>query len=120
MTIPVEYFPAIDGSITSADGLTFYLKVTRDDGREVMLGFPHAEILTLVENAAMQASQGRDQDGKRIASAFITTSFQLNKGPNSELVLSLIVGRGGKISFRLPGTMPNQILEAMAKLQTHH
>jgi hypothetical protein len=31
-----------------------------------------------------------------------------------------MIGQGGKISFLLQGTMPSQLLEALAKLQTHH
>jgi hypothetical protein len=120
MNIPVEYFPTIDGSMTSADGMTFYLKVTRDDGGELMLGFPHTEILNIVEHAAVQAGSGRDEDGKKEDAAFVATSFQLGNGSNGEPVLSLAVGHGGKISFRLPTTMPNQLFEALAKLQTRH
>jgi hypothetical protein len=120
MSVPVVYFPTIDGSMTSKGGLTFYLKVITEAGGEMMIGFPHAEILNIVEHAAMQASQGRDREGEKVVSAFVATSFQLGKGPKGEPVLSMMMGQGGKISFLLPGTMAAQLIETLAKAQTRH
>ncbi len=59
VTIPVEYFPIVDGSMTSDDGQNFFYKVRRPDGSEVMLGFPHDQVGNLIENAAMQLQNGR-------------------------------------------------------------
>ena len=53
MSIPVEFFPVVDGSMTSEDGQTFLLHMRREDGSELMLGFPHAELPNIAECAAM-------------------------------------------------------------------
>jgi hypothetical protein len=37
--IPVEFYPAIDGSTSNNDGQIFYLRAERVDGSPVMLGF---------------------------------------------------------------------------------
>lgn len=81
-----------------------------------MLAFPHKEISTIVENAAMQMSHGRDKDGDPVVTAFKTTGFKVATGPKGEAVLIMEVGEGGRISFLLPGTMPEQFIAAMAGL----
>jgi len=118
--IPVEFFPAIDGSMSSSDGQTFYLKAERDDGNPVMLGFPHTEIPNIIELAAMQLAHGRDAEGQSVVTAFQSTSFTVGRGPNGEVVLSLTVGQTGRISFLLPDGMPEQIIEVLAKSVTRH
>jgi hypothetical protein len=85
--IPIEYFPSLDGSMSSGDGQSFYLKAQREDGSAVMLGFPHAEIPNVVECAAMQLTNGRDKAGRKVVSAFNATSFVLSKGEDGETVV---------------------------------
>jgi hypothetical protein len=97
--IDMGYFPTVEGSMTIEDGLTFMLHVKRPTGSDLLLGFPHAEVSNIVENAAMQAANGRDAEGRAALSAFKTTSFQAGRGPNGEPVLSMLVGAAGKISF---------------------
>ena len=120
MSIPVEFFPEVDGSMTSEDGQTFYLRVRREDGADLMLGFPHEQISNIVECAAMQLDRGRDPDGKIVASAFNTTGFALGRGPEGETVLSLQVGETGQISFVLPADVRGQLNEGLTRFETKH
>jgi hypothetical protein len=106
MSIPVQPFPVIEGSMTSDDGQTFYLKVQRDDGTDMMLAFPHESISQIVEHAAVQSTQGLSKEGRKMVSAFKTTSFEIGRGPAGEAILTLMVGQGGKVSFLMPGAMP--------------
>lgn len=114
--IDMAYFPTVEGSMTSPDGHTFMLHVKRPTGGDLMLGFPHSQISNIVENAAMQAAHGKDAEGRALATAFKTASFQVGRGPNGEPVLSMIVGTTGKISFLLPEDMPGQLTHALLKL----
>ena len=116
MKIDMAYFPSVEGSMTSDDGLTFMLRVKRPTGSDLMLGFPHSEISNILENAAMQAAHGKDAAGRASVSAFKTSSFQVGRGPNGEPVLSMTVGKAGKISFLLPEDMPGQLIGALLKL----
>lgn len=118
--IDVEVFAAVEGSQTSADGQGFALHARRRDGSGAMLVFPHSEISNIVENAAMQSAHGRDEAGHKLTAGFKTTSFQLGRGPMGEVVLSLIVGKSGTISFILPPTMVGQLSDALVKAQTRH
>jgi hypothetical protein len=54
------FSPAVKGSMASSDGKAFLMHVEREDGGDLMLGFPHAEIPTIVEDAATQAIRGKD------------------------------------------------------------
>jgi hypothetical protein len=118
--IDVEVFTGIEGSQTSADGQGFALHARREDGRGVMLVFPHTEISNIVENAAMQLAHGRQEDGLIVATAFITSSFNLGHGPQGETVLTLAIGECGNISFLLPTDMAGQLHEALGKLAVRH
>jgi hypothetical protein len=50
--------------MSSNDGHTFYLKAERVDGSSVMIGFLHNEIPNIIECAAMQLVNGRDDQGR--------------------------------------------------------
>lgn len=118
-SIPVEYFPEVDGSMTSDDGESFFYKVRRQDGSEVMLGFPHNQVPHLIETAAMQLQRGKE-DGQQVLTAFQTAGFVLGRGPKGETVLILEIGKTGRISFLLPGTMPAELEAALAESLTKH
>jgi hypothetical protein len=112
----MAFFPTVEGSMTSPDGQTFLLHVKRPTGGDLLLGFPHTEIPNIVENAAVQAANGRDADGHQTVAAFKTASFQVGRGPSGEPVLTLVVGRAGTISFLLPNDMPGQLSATLQKL----
>lgn len=102
--------------MTSPDGQTFMLRVKRPTGGDLLLGFPHSEIANIVENAAVQAVHGRDGNGQQTGAAFKASAFRMGKGPNGELVLTMMIGRAGAISFLLPADMPGQLSETLQKL----
>ena len=120
MSIPVEFFPVVDGSMTSEDGQTFLFHVRREDGSELMLGFPHKELPNIVENAAMQMDKGRDDNGDAVATAFITGGFQVGRGPKGETVLSMVVGETGKISFLIPREMAVELAGVLMRAGTRN
>lgn len=119
-TVPVAFYPVVDGSMTSTDGQAFFLKVQDTDGAELMLGFPHAEIPNIIECAAMQLTNGRDEQGRTIVAAFETTSFAIGRGPKGEIVLTLKVGLSGNFRFILPDGMTEQLITTLAKSATRH
>jgi hypothetical protein len=106
--------------MTSDDGQTFLFHVRREDGSELMLGFPHSELPNMVECAATQMDKGRDDNGDKVATAFITGGFQVRRGPNGETVLSMVVGETGKIGFLLPPVMKAQLAAMLGRAETRH
>jgi hypothetical protein len=114
--IEAVFFQSIKGSMTSDDGLSFFLHVEQENAGDIMLGFPHADLSNLVEHAAMQLSHGRDQDGDEVMSAFRCAGFELSRGPAGEPVLVLKVGEAGRLSFLLPRDMPGKLTEVLLKL----
>jgi hypothetical protein len=120
MRLRSSFFAGVEGSQTSADGQGFALHARREDGRGVMLVFPHSEISNIVENAAMQLDRGRGGDGERVYSAFNTTAFKLGKGHTGETVLSLTVGKSGQISFVLPSELQSALFDALGQLSVRH
>ena len=120
LKIPVEFFPIVLGSMTSPDGQVFMLRVQREDGSGLMLGFPHAEIMNIVECSAMQMGYGRDEDGDKVVSAFNTSKFQIAKSAHGDTVLTLTVGETGNISFLLSAGMEGQIIEALGRAHRKH
>lgn len=118
--IPVVLFRSVEGSMTSDDGQTVYLRATEPDGQDVMLGFPHGEILNMVECLAMQADKGKDKHGRKITTAFKATSFEVGRGPQGEPVLSLVLSQTGKISYLLPPSMVTQLIDSLGKFGLKH
>lgn len=114
--IDMAFFPSVEGSMTSEDGQTFMLHVKRPTGGDLLLGFPHDQIPTIVENAAVQAGHGKDQQGRKTETAFQATSFRLGRAPSGEAVLTMVVGRAGAIRFLLPGDMAGQMCETLRTL----
>ncbi len=102
--------------MTSQDGKTFMLHVRRESGSDLLLGFPHSQITTIVENAAVQAAHGRNAEGHQTVTAFKATSFNISRAPTGEPVMTMSVGRAGIISFLLPNDMPGQMSEVLQKL----
>jgi len=113
--VDMVFFPRVLGSMTSDDGTKFFLHVEQEGGRQIMLGFPHVELPGLIENVAVQASHGRDDDGDPTTTAFKASGFELGRGPDGAAVLTLMVGTQGRLSFLLPSTMPGQLSDLMRK-----
>ncbi len=118
--VPVLQFRSAVGSMTSNDGKKVYLRVVEQDGQDLMLGFPHGEILNMVECLAMQADKGKDDQGRKITAAFKATSFEVGRGPLGEPVLSLVIGETGKISYLLSVPMVAHLMESLAKFALKH
>src|SRR5258708_2566810 len=114
--IDMAFFPSVEGSMTSPDGKTFMLHVKRESGSDLLLGFPHSEIPNIVENAAVQAANGKDADAQPTIAAFKTSSFNVGRSPTGEPVLTMGIGRAGTVSFLLPNDMPGQMIEVLRKL----
>ena len=121
LSIPVEYFPVVDGSMISEDGQTFLFHVRREDGSELMLGFPHAELPNIVENAAMQMDKGKNEEGGRTVSAFMASGFCLGHGPEGETVLGMTMAEGGTINFLLTSELKAELaMKQFGRCETKH
>ena len=118
MSIPVENFAAVDGSMTSEDGQTFYYHVRREDGSGLMLGFPHKELPNIVECAAMQMDRGRNEDGGRMIAAFETTGFSIGRGPEGQMVLGMKMREAGTINFLLPPELQVEMAATLMRAET--
>ena len=68
----------------------------------------------------MQINKGRDWDGDKVATAFITGGFQVGHGPKGETVLSMTVGETGKISFLLEQEMVTELAAVLMRAGTKH
>jgi len=60
--IDMDFFRSVEGSMTSEDGQAFMLHEKRPAGGDLLLGFPHDQIQTIVENADVQAAHGKDAE----------------------------------------------------------
>jgi hypothetical protein len=118
--IPVVLFRSVEGSMTSDDGQTVYLRATEPDGADVMFGFPHGEILNMVECLAVQADKGKDKRGRKITTAFKAISFEVGRGPEGEPVLSLVMGETGKINYLLEPAKVAQLMDGLAGFRLKH
>lgn len=115
MKIDMAFFPEIKGSMTSSDGKTFMLHVEQAEGGEIMLGFPHNQIPNILENAAMQAAHCKPTQSQLDTSAFVASGFQFARGPEGQPVLTMLVGKAGRISFLLTPEMPGKLSELIQK-----
>ena len=121
MPISVENFTVCDGSMTSEDGQTFLFHVRREDGSEVMLGFPHKELPNIVECAAMQMDKGKNEEGGRVVSAFMASGFCLGRGPEGETVLGMTMAEGGTINFLLTPELKAELaMKLFGRRETKH
>src|SRR5579872_1584696 len=120
MSIPVEYFPVVDGSMTSEDGQTFYFHAKREDGSGIMLGFPHEELPNTVEAAAMQMDRGKSLDGEKMVAACEASGFSVGRGPAAETVLGMEMAEGGKICFLLHPELIDELLAALGQTRVRH
>ena len=121
MNIPVEFFPVVDGSSTSEDGQTFYFHARRDDGSELMLGFPHKELPNIIECSALQMDKGRNEEGGKMVSAFLASGFCLGRGPEGETILGMTMAEGGTINFLVSPELKAELAKMLfGRSETRH
>jgi hypothetical protein len=120
MPIPVENFTTCDGSVTSEDGLSFFLHAKRDDGSPVMLSFPHEELPNIVEAAAMQMDKGKSLDGERTVAAFQASGFSIGKGLAGETLMRMEMREGGRMCFLLHSEMIDELIAALGRTRVKH
>lgn len=98
---PAMLFEEVKGSMTSPDGQTVFLKAETREGDDLMLGFPHESIGTIIENLAVQLPKGRSAEGKKMMTAFLTNGYEIGKSPKGDPVLMLMIGQDAKMNFLL-------------------
>jgi hypothetical protein len=96
----------------------FLYMAHRDDGEEVMLGFPYSELARLFEYAAMQIDRDALDGGERLVTAFHATGFEVGHGPDHETILIMAIGETGKVSFSLSPGLVIQLEAALARATT--
>lgn len=112
--IPAMLFEDVTGSMTSEDGRTVYLNADTIDGEDLLLGFPHEQIATIIENLAVQLPNGRNEEGEKVRTAFFAGGYEIGKGPNGEPVLTLFIGENAKMNFVLNQEMVASMIGHLA------
>lgn len=116
--IPAMLFDEVKGSMTSDDGLTVFLNVDTVDGDDMMIGFPHESIGSIIENLAVQLPNGRNSAGEKMMTAFWANGYELGKGPNGEPVLVLMLGENAKMNFVLNQKMVASLVMHLSSVAT--
>jgi hypothetical protein len=104
--------------MTSPDGQQVFLKAETIDGDDLLLGFPHEAISTIIENLAVQLPNGRDTQGEKVMTAFWASGYDIGKGPNGEPVLVLHMGENAKMNFVLNQEIIGSLVGHLASLAT--
>lgn len=99
--LPGMLFSEVTGSMTSPDGQRVFLRAETVEGDDLLLGFPHEAISTIIENLAVQLPHGRNAQGEPMMTAFWATGYEFGKGPNGEPVLNMLVGENARLNFVL-------------------
>lgn len=115
---PAMIFDEVKGSMTSPDGLTVFLKAETREGDDMMLGFPHESIGTIIENLAVQLPNGRNAEGEKMMMAFMANGYEIGKNPNGDPVLSLMIGHDATMNFVLNQEMIASLVGHLADLAT--
>lgn len=116
--LPGMLFTEVKGSMSSPDGQTVFLRAETVDGDDLMLGFPHEAIGTIIENLAVQAPNGRNAEGEKMMSAFFATGYDIGKGPQGQPVLILHMGENAKMNFVLTQEMIGSLVGHLVSLAT--
>ena len=116
--LPGMLFSEVTGSMTSPDGQRVFIRAETVDGDDLLLGFPHEQISTIIENLAMQLPHGRSAAGEPLMTAFWATGYDIGKGPHGEPVLVLRMGENAKMNFVLSQEMIASLVGHLASLGT--
>lgn len=116
--LPGMIFSEVKGSMTSPDGQTVFLNAETIDGDDLLLGFPHEQVSTIIENLAVQLPNGRNAEGEKMMTAFWASGYDIGKGPNGEPVLVLHMGENAKMSFVLNQEMLGPLVMHLSSLVT--
>lgn len=116
--IPAMLFDDVKGSMTSPDGQKVFLRAETVDGDDFLLGFPHEQISTIIENLAVQLPNGRNEAGEKMTTAFWATGYDIGKGPNGEPVLILHMGEHAMMNFVLNQEMVAPLVMHLSSVAT--
>jgi hypothetical protein len=116
--IPAMLFDEVKGSMTSPDGQTVFLRADIIDGDDLLLGFPHKSIGTMIENLAAQLPYGQSDEGDKIVTAFFVSGYEIGTGPNGEPVLVLPIGEIAKINFVMTQEMVASLSMELSRVAT--
>ena len=104
---------SIGGALASDDGQYVLLKLCQSPSDDLAVAIPTIEIGRLVDAVCGASAEGLKRQGTNVAIATEATWFEFGKDPNGENVLALTFGTGGKLWFRLPGKMMNNMREVL-------
>ena len=85
-----------------------------------MLGFPHEELPSVIECAAMQMEKGKSLEGGRMIAAFEASGFSIGRGPEGQTVLGLGMKEGGAINYVLESEMIDELIAALGRMRVKH
>lgn len=116
--LPGMLFSDVTGSMSSPDGRKVFLRAETVDGDDLLLGFPHEQISTIIENLAVQIPNGRNAEGEKMMTAFWASGYEIGKGPKGEPVLTMLMGENAKISFVLNQEMIATLVMHLSSVAT--
>jgi len=116
--LPGMLFSDVKGSMTSPDGQQVFLKAETIDGDDLLLGFPHEQIGTMIENLAAQIPNGRNHEGDKVTTGFFVSGYEIGKGPKGEPVLVLPIGENAKINFVMTQEMVASLSMELSRVAT--
>jgi hypothetical protein len=116
--IQAMLFDDVKGSMTSPDGQTVYLRAETIEGADLLLGFPHEKIGTMIEILAVQLPNGRTEEGEKVMTAFFATGYEVGKGPQGQPVLILRMGDNATMNFVLTQEMVASLVGHLAEIGT--
>lgn len=108
---------SIAGAQVTDDGKTVLLCLKLPGDVEGLLALPVTEALRLVDATcgSIAAASKKIQGGKTVF-ATQATWFELGRDAAGTAVLTMTFGSGGKMSFALPGQMPEQMFEVLGTM----
>lgn len=116
--VPAILFDEVKGSVTSDGGPTVFLNAESADGDDMLLGFSHEAIGTIIENLAVQMPNGRNSDGEKVMTAFFATGYEIGKGSHGEPVLVMHMGDSAKMNLVLTQEMVASLVGHLAEIGT--
>ncbi len=103
----------------SDDGTTTYIRFAQADGGELEIAFPASmmQSLIMLESSLMAQAADKREEGDRFE--YVTaSSWGMSHFPDGRLLLYLALPGGGKLSFALPPSSFQQMVQIVDNLKS--
>ena len=110
---------AITKGQASDDGTTTSIRFAQADGGEIEIAFPVSMMQSLIMLASSLMAQAADKREERDKFEYVTaSSWGMSHFPDGRLLLYLALPGGGKLSFALPPSSFQQMVQIVDNLKT--